>query len=132
MNYENKTYEELVREYDRLDEKYSAISEECAMEGLSYSDFKERVRPIKENLYFVSKYMRLKQTPTVEYGKKWMGDMFTIEEFKNRVKSGSFIDDDGYGYYATDDSKSDIYVYPSDFTENIYRDDFSHIIWFNR
>ena len=56
----------------------------------------------------------------------------TIEEFKNEVEGGLFIDDDGYGYYATDTTKSDIYVYPSDFTENIYRDDFTHIIWFNR
>ena len=55
-----------------------------------------------------------------------------IEEFKNEVEGGLFIDDDGYGYYATDTTKSDIYVYPSDFTENIYRDDFTHIIWFNR
>jgi hypothetical protein len=56
----------------------------------------------------------------------------TVEEFKNEVENGLFIDDDGYGYYATETTKSDIYVYPSDFTENIYRDDFTHIIWFNR
>lgn len=132
MNYENKTYEELLREEERLDERYSEISDACAQEGLTFLEFREKVKPVKEKLYFISKYKRLKQTPTIEYGKEWKGDLFTLEEFKNEVEGGLFIDDDGYGYYATETTKSDIYVYPSDFTENIYRDDFTHIIWFNR
>ena len=81
---------------------------------------------------------RLTQTNTVSFRGRQRdtlliyGDQFTLEEFKNEVENGLFIDDDGYGYYATETTKSDIYVYPSDFTENIYRDDFTHIIWFNR
>ena len=132
MNYENKAYEELLREEERLKEKYAEISDTCAQEGLSFSEFKEKVKSIKEKLYFIGKYKRLKRTPTIEYGKEWDGDLLTIEEFKNGVEGGFFTDDDGYGYYATETTKSDIYVYPSDFTEGIYRDDFTHIIWFNK
>ena len=76
--------------------------------------------------------MRLKKDATVEFGKNWDGDTYTLDEFISRVNGGAFIDDDGYGYYATDNGKSDITVYPSDIKENIYRNDFTHIIWFNR
>lgn len=132
MNYENKTYEELLREEERLNERYTEISDTCAQEGLSFSEFKERVKPIKEKLYFISKYKRLKQTPTVEYGKEWRGDIFTLEKFIELVNDGGFTDFDGYGYYATEDAKSDVYIYPSDIREKIYRSDFTHIIWFNK
>jgi hypothetical protein len=65
MNYENKTYEELLREEERLDERYMEISEACAQEGLNFFEFREKVKPVKEKLYFISKYKRLKQTPTI-------------------------------------------------------------------
>jgi hypothetical protein len=132
MNYNNKTYDELLKEQERLDERYRLMSDECAKEGLSYVDFKEKVKTIKEQLYFIDKYIRLKQTPTVEYGREWDGDIYTIEKFITMVKDGHLIDDDGYGYYSTEGGKSDIYTYPSDFVEELYRDDFTHIIWFNR
>lgn len=132
MNYENKTYEELLREEERLNERYTEISDTCAQEGLSFSEFKERVKPIKEKLYFISKYKRLKQTPTVEYGKEWRGDIFTLEKFIELVNDGGFTDFNGYGYYATEDAKSDVYIYPSDIREKIYRSDFTNIIWFNK
>lgn len=132
MDYSNKTYKELVKEEDKLNKEFKLVSDNCAKEGLSYFEFCERAKDIKEKLYFIRKYKRLKKTPTIEYGKEWDGDLLTIEEFKNGVKYGFFTDDDGYGYYATETTKSDIYVYPSDFTEGIYRDDFTHILWLNK
>ena len=42
------------------------------------------------------------------------------------------MDSDGYGYYATESAKSDVHIMPSDVIENIIRDDFSHVIWFNK
>lgn len=132
MDYSNKTYEELVKEEERLCDKYNEMSDECANEGLSYKDFCERAKDVKEQLYFIGKHMRLKKSPTVEYGKEWKGDLYTLERFIDLVKNGGFIDDDGFGYYATDEVKSDITIYPSDIMENIYRKDFTHIIWFNR
>lgn len=132
MDYSKKTYDELVKEESILDDEYEKISDECAKEGLSYKEFSDKVKPVKEKLYFISKYKRLKQTPTIEYGKEWKGDLYTLEKFISMVRSGGFIDDDGWGYYATETTKSDINIYPSDISENIYRTDFTHIIWFNR
>lgn len=132
MDYSKKTYEELLREDEKLDKEYEELSDTCAKEGLSYMEFSEKAKPIKEKLYFISKYLRLKKTPSVEYGKEWKGDLYTLENFISNVKSGAFIDDDGWGYYATETTKSDINIYPSDISENIYRNDFTHIIWFNR
>ena len=132
MIYNSKTYEELMKEDSKLNDEYENLSDECAKEGLSYKEFSEKAKPIKEKLYFISKYIRLKKAPTVEYGKEWKGDLFSLERFISMVENGVFIDDDGFGYYATETTKSDIMIFPSDIKENIYRNDFTHIIWFNR
>lgn len=132
MDYSNKTYKELVKEEDELSEEFDLILDNCAKEGLSYIEFCDRAKNVKERLYFISKYRRLKQNPTIEYGKEWLGDTFTLEKFIELVNDGLFIDSDGYGYYATEDAKSDVYIYPSDIKEELYRSDFTHIIWFNK
>ena len=132
MDYSNKTYKELVKEEDELAEEFDLMLDNCAKEGLSYFEFCDRAKDVKEKLYFVSKYRRLKQNPTIEYGKEWLGDTFTLENFIELVNDGLFIDSDGYGYYATEDAKSDVYIYPSDIKEGLYRSDFTHIIWFNK
>ena len=132
MDYSNKTYKELVKEEDELTEEFDLMLDNCAKEGLSYFEFCDRAKDVKEKLYFVSKYRRLKQNPTIEYGKEWLGDTFTLENFIELVNDGLFIDSDGYGYYATEDAKSDVYIYPSDIKEGLYRCDFTHIIWFNK
>lgn len=132
MDYAKMSTEELIREEDKNQARYDEIEEECLKEGLSFAEFSERAKKEREALYFIDKYMRLRQDPIVEYGKEWKGDLYTIEEFKNAVRHKLFVDSDGVGYYATETSKSDVEVYPSDFKENLIREDFSHIIWFNR
>jgi hypothetical protein len=132
MDYSVKTYEELVREEDTLNDEYENLSDECAKNGLQYNEFKEKATPIRQKIYFVSKYKRLKQPPTLEYNKEWNGKLYTIEQFIEMSESGGFMDYDGFGYYATHNAKSDILIYPSDILEHIYRNDFTHIIWFNR
>ena len=132
MDYSKATYEELCKEEDRLEEQYDEISDECAQEGLKYNEFQEKAHDVKEKLYFVSKYKRLKQVPTVEYGKTWNGDLMTMEKFKSLCTAGGFIDEDGFGRYGTETALSDIMIIPSDVTENLVRNDFTHIIWFNR
>lgn len=132
MNYSNKTYEELLREEERLSEEYNSISDDCAQEGVSYKEFCNRAKEVRKNLYFISKYLRLKQEPIVDYGKEWNGNTYTMETFKKLVEDRMLMDSDGFGNYATEGAKSNIEIYPSDITENIYRNDFTHIIWFNR
>jgi hypothetical protein len=60
------------------------------------------------------------------------GDLMTIEEFKKYCKSGGFIDYDGSGNYATAIQESNISIYPSDIEEGVYRNDFTHVVWYNR
>jgi len=58
-------------------------------------------------------------------------DVYTIEEFKECVKSGTFIDYDGYGYPVKDNlADEDIMIKPSSIEE--IPDDATHIVWFNR
>jgi len=72
-------------------------------------------------------------TKTNQYGcgPEKEDDVYTVEEFKNCVESGAFIDDDGYGYPVKDKkSDSSIIINPSEI--NMIPPDATHIIWFNR
>lgn len=131
MQFENLSYRELKNECKKLQEEYDALMDESLKKGDSFEDFFNIAKPIKEKLYFCEKYKRLKQDPTVEFGKEWKGSTFTLEKFINLVNDGMFIDEDGVGYYATETGKSDIMIFPSDILEGLYRKDFTHIIWFN-
>jgi hypothetical protein len=130
MNFKNKNYTELLRERDSLNKEYLNSMDDCAKKGLTYDVFCENTTKIKTDLYLIDKYLRLKQEPIIVYGKEWKGDFFTLEEFIKKVKNNE-LNEEGVGYYATENSKSDIEVYYSDIIENIYRTDFTHIIWNN-
>ena len=123
---------ELIQKQKILEEKKKEIMDDCAKKGLPYSEFMELAKDVSRELYLITQDIRLNQSPTMEYGKTWRGDMYTIEEFIDYCKDNYFTDDDGIGYYATNNAKSDIIAYPSDFKNNIYRTDFTHIIWFNK
>lgn len=132
MDYSAENIATLQREKERLEDRYDEISDECAKEGLSYKEFQKKSESVKEQIYLICKYIRLKQDPSLQYDKEWFGDLMTLEEFIAMCQHNMFVDDDGYGYYATENAKSDILLYPSDITEGIYRKDFSHVIWFNK
>ena len=59
-------------------------------------------------------------------------DVMTIKEFTNAVKSGIFIDTDGYGRYVKDNKKTNITILPSDVKYQAIRKDFNIIVWFNK
>jgi len=129
-DYSKKTYKELLNEEKHLEYEYSVIEDDCAKKGLPYNEFCEKAHDVKENLYFLSKYKRLKADPTVTYGKEWKGETMEFEQFKQKCQNSYFTDDNGIGFYATKEAKSDIQIIPSDILENIYRNDFTHVIWF--
>jgi hypothetical protein len=60
------------------------------------------------------------------------GTLMPLDEFIDNVKSGGFIDYDGYGCYVNGDLMTDIEIYPSDIEKNKIRNEFDKIIWFNR
>jgi hypothetical protein len=68
----------------------------------------------------------------MEYNQKLsdFGDLMTVEEFRENVKSGMFIDYDGYGYPVKDNLCAHLQIYPSELY--LLPKDATHIHWFNR
>ena len=130
MTFEGKTYSELIKIEKKLQKQYNEIQADALKEGLSYDDFCDKAHDVKQDLYFIDKYKRKTQVPSLVYDKEWQGDTYTLDEFKTKCYSEELTDLDGYGYYGTYNSKSDVKIVPSDILEEIYREDFTHIIWF--
>ena len=60
------------------------------------------------------------------------GDHFTVAEFTGAVKCGAIINSDGEGFYAIATQESNIEAYPRDFAKGKIRDDFTHVMWYNK
>lgn len=60
------------------------------------------------------------------------GHLFTIEDFRNWCKVGGFIESDGEGYYVKDNLEYDIPARPLFFAHDYIRQDFTHIMWYNK
>lgn len=60
------------------------------------------------------------------------GDKFTISEFIAYCQLGTFVDNDGIGYYATENGMSELPAYPSSIRMNGPAPNWTHVIWFNK
>lgn len=71
------------------------------------------------------------------------GDLFTLEDWIGCVRSGGFIDYDGYGDLASADKVSNVEVQPSEVFEKgpgskikesflEKTKGFTHVLWYNR
>lgn len=69
----------------------------------------------------------MKLEPIPEYG-----DLMTLEEFREGVRSGMLTDYDGEGQYATATQMSDVCVSPSDVASGLVDKGFTHVVWFNK
>ena len=132
MDYKKATIEDLLKEEEKAQKRFEEIQDQCVKEGKSFDEFCELAKDEREKLYLISKHKRLRQDPIIEYGKEWKGTLYTLEEFKKLVMDGALTDTDGSGLYATETSTSDVEIVPSDVEENLIREDFSHVMWFNK
>lgn len=57
--------------------------------------------------------------------------VMTLDDFRETVKSGGFIDYDGYASPMKDGKVHQVVVYPSDVPFFNF-EDFTHIVWYNR
>lgn len=121
---------DLAKRKQELLNKYEAIEDECAKQGVSWEEMQKKTIDIKEQLFIIDKLYRKEQEPIIEYGKNWNGTLMTFDEFKSKVESNQISDKDGYGFYASAKAKSNVKVLPTDILYDIYRRDFTHIIWF--
>lgn len=123
-------YEIYKKELEHITKEISNEETECAKKGLSYEDMIEKTRDLRYKVYRLDKEMRLIQDPALQYNKEWKGELMPIEEFMTLCGT-ELTDNDGYGLYATETSVSDVRIYPSDVLEEKYRDDFTHVMWFD-
>ena len=59
-------------------------------------------------------------------------DHMTMEAFVETCQFGGFIDDDGFGYYATEHQTTNRVINPSDVARNKYDSEYTHVVWFNK
>lgn len=130
--YKEKRYDELIAERNRLEEKYSQIETDCLKDNLSFAEFCNKAHDVKDKLYAIDKFLRIKEDPVLSYGKEWSGTLYEINKFKDMCERNLFTDDDGIGYYATETAKSNVVIKPSDFDYDMIREDFTHVLWFNK
>lgn len=60
------------------------------------------------------------------------GDLIELDEFKDAVNCGAFIDYDGFGELATREKTSKIHIRPSDVDDFKFPGWCTHVLWFNR
>ena len=88
-----------------------------------------------------------KPTPTSlqEYFKSWFvehkcklvpipdnGNHMTTVDFLAGCESGTFVDNDGFGYWATEDKMTHIVVYPSEVLGGTMVTNYTHVVWFTK
>lgn len=132
MDYKELNLRELTNLENKKKIEYDELLNECLKEGLTFTDFKKKATSIKEEIYFIDKYRRLKMEPTLQFEKKWRGKKLSLKDFSKKAHNGTVTDFDGTGYYATAEGVSDIEVIPSDILENLYRTDFPYVQWIRK
>ena len=116
----NEKYEELKREAKKIEKKIMDAEDALAKEGVSFEEMVEKTREDRIELFKLSKEMRLIQDPGFQPKKKWKGKFMTMENFIKMCNEEHITDEDGY----------DIKIFPSDIMAEMYRKDFTEIIWF--
>ena len=101
--------------------------------GLDFAQYEAKVEEIYKDVNRLSSEYRLIQTPKLkEAGEFELECLMTFEEFKDCCESGGFIDYDGSGRYGNATHESNIPIYPSDIMSGEFRNDFTHVYWYNK
>lgn len=129
--YKDKTLKQLKSEYKKWEKEVETIRQKCIDDSESFETFMEKSHEMKEKMFFIDKYIRLKETPTVEFGKEWKCELVELTRFGTWCLQNGVTDTNGKGYYATITSKSDIEIKPTDVEFGIVRNDFTHVMWFD-
>ena len=126
----DKLEKELLGELEKArDASQEAFNN--APPDLLFQDFNDYMEETSKKVTEASRKYRMVKTPKF-YEISTFGSVMSLEDFKDCVKSGGFIDYDGWGYYVKDGMESDIVISPSDVKHGAVRKDFDTIIWFNR
>lgn len=123
------TKEELKKKVEILETEVDQIWNESFEEEDGYNWYKNHPK-VKELINTNREYKLIQDYILAPHDD--IGHLFTIEEFVDDCHQGFFSDYDGFGFYVTKDSQSNIYISPSDVLVNKYRKDFTHVKWYNK
>jgi hypothetical protein len=128
--------ETLTKRLLEIDAKLREVNEEIATKEAndptnSWDDFRRHMQPLWDKAAKLSAEMRMIMIPEFQELSEY-GDVMSLKEFISTVKSGGFIDYDGFGKYVKNKQESNIHIYPSDIKHGLIRKDFNQIIWFNK
>ena len=98
----------------------------------TYEEFEIVIAPFQAKLRTLDRELRMLLPCELIDDVKTDDDVMSIGEFINAVKSGLFIDYDGYGRYVKDGKKTNIQILPSDIKYRAIRKEFDTIVWFNK
>jgi hypothetical protein len=114
-------YERLLHIAINSGSKYDTYDEY----EIAIAPFQAKLRSLDRELRMIMPYELMNEIAADD-------DVMTIKEFISAVKSGGFIDYDGYGRYVKDGKKTNITILPSDVKYQAIRKDFNTIVWFNK
>lgn len=100
-------------------------------ESKSFQDFQNHCKKEVKKYRTISQKVRLIKPYTLNDIPEY-GHHMTLKDFIECCEAGGFIDYDGSGTYATETQESDIAIYPSDIMSGVFRQDFTHVVWYNR
>jgi hypothetical protein len=126
----NQKLRELEEQLKIAEEEYSERWKSVP-DNLDFLQYEEYMSEAVSKVREIGRKIRMMKEPTFEELPDH-GDVMSLEQFIECVKSGGFIDYDGFGHYVKDGKESDITIYPSDLKHNAIREDFDTIIWYNR
>jgi len=96
----------------------------------TYNDYLQHIKPEQQEITNLDRELRIiipyKLTELYDYG-----EVMDLKEFKNRIKHGLLINDDGFGKYVKDGMVSDIEIYVDDVKKKSIRKEFNKIVWYN-
>ena len=102
-------------------EKYDTYDEY----EIAIAPFQAKIRTLDRELRMIMPYELIGEIDKDD-------DVMTIKEFISAVKSGLFVDTDGYGRYVKDGKKTNIKILSSDVKYRAIRRDFDTIVWFSQ
>lgn len=133
------TTEEKIKElHNQIDQTREKMDEVCNSDlNIPFEVWWKKREPYQKQISILSYKIRVIKSENAEWEDlPDYGDLMPVHEFVGHVKSGGFIDDDGYGKYSDGKRMSNITIYASDITnpkkDLIRRKDFTHVVWFNK
>ena len=123
------TRKELKSKVEELRKECDGIQDEYLEAGKSWDEYRQNPK-VREYWKALAEY-RLVQDYKLHPISSDCGTHMTLEEFK-KMAGCFFSDYDGSGYYATETEVSNIPCVPSEICDGYVRNDFTHVMWYNK